>query len=591
MSKPKLALIPSGYKSGKVYSILPNDASGDFDFTRQSIGTRVRKDGLIEEAKTVGSITNELLYSEEFTQSFWLKTNSTITANDTLAPNGTNTADKIIPNTSNSIHQIKTNVEYNSSIYTYSIYAKKDFYKNILVWFDGLGGGLGVNLDDSSIFRNENIQEHRVDALANGWYRISITANITTNSRPSIYVYDNSATPQISFAGNGVNGLFIWGAMLSEGALSDYIKTEGTTETKTVETFTDVPRLDWYNSNCPSLLLEPQRLNSIIQSQDLNTSWSVFNGGSISSNEIIAPNGELEADELITNGTGFSFVKPTTNPTISTGNNTFTIFAKKSTSDELWLRLDYGTTIYNRKFNLSTQTISTGFDNTANIPNEESIENYGNGWYRLRITDTADTTSFEPRIYIADATSNNGDSVYLFGAQVEQGSYPTSYIKTEASAVTRLKDECYGGGTADLFNDNEGVLFLNMKAFVNGGTNRFIQIHDGSYNNAIGLFFTATTNRIVARVYASGSFAFDLNYTVDDVTQYHKYAFKYKSADYQLWVDGTKVLTNSLTTTPTGLNQIGFLQGLSGNDFFGKVKDLRYFDNGLTDTELTELTK
>ena len=73
MSKPKLALIPSGYKSGKVYSILPNHASGDFDFTRQSIGTRVRKDGLIEEAKTVGSITNELLYSEDYSQSQWSK--------------------------------------------------------------------------------------------------------------------------------------------------------------------------------------------------------------------------------------------------------------------------------------------------------------------------------------------------------------------------------------------------------------------------------------------------------------------------------------------------------------------------------------
>ena len=96
MENPKLALIPSGYKSGKVYSILPNDATGDFDFTRQSIGTRVRKDGLIEEAKTLGSITNLQPRSEEFNDSVWSKTRSSISANQELAPDGTNTADKFI---------------------------------------------------------------------------------------------------------------------------------------------------------------------------------------------------------------------------------------------------------------------------------------------------------------------------------------------------------------------------------------------------------------------------------------------------------------------------------------------------------------
>ena len=88
MENPKLALIPSGYKSGKIYSILPNNATGDFDFERQSIGTRVRKDGLIEEAKTVGSIINELLYSEDFTKSNWFNVNSTDSVSTVVSPDG-----------------------------------------------------------------------------------------------------------------------------------------------------------------------------------------------------------------------------------------------------------------------------------------------------------------------------------------------------------------------------------------------------------------------------------------------------------------------------------------------------------------------
>ena len=128
MSKPKLALIPSGYKSGKVYSILPNDASGDFDFTRQSIGTRVRKDGLIEEAKTVGSITNLQIRSEEFDNSVWTKSNSTVTANDILAPDGTNSADKIVANTSTGNHYVQdvaTGLSTSSKA-TLSVFVKKD---------------------------------------------------------------------------------------------------------------------------------------------------------------------------------------------------------------------------------------------------------------------------------------------------------------------------------------------------------------------------------------------------------------------------------------------------------------------------------
>ena len=362
------------------------------------------------------------------------------------------------------------------------------------------------------------------------------------------------------------------------------VRKDGLIEELTVD---DTPRLDWLNSNCPSLLLEPQRLNSIIQSQDLTTSWSVFNGGSISSNEIIAPNGELEADELITNGTAFSFVKPTANPTISTGNNTFTIFAKKGTSDILWLRLDYGTTIYNRKFNLTTQTISTGFDNTANIPNEESIENYGNGWYRLRITDNANTTSFEPRIYIADATSTNGDSVYLFGAQVEEGAYPTSYIKTEASAVTRLKDECINGG--GLFDITEGTFFVDILPYINTSANHYISLNDGGSSDRFVFIFQSNGTQV--RLFGvSATVNFLSHYQNITFNQRNKLAVTFKENEFKFYVNGSLVHTDTSGSMPTGLNQLDFSEHNGNRNFEGKIHNTRVYDRVLTEAEAIELT-
>lgn len=356
---------------------------------------------------------------------------------------------------------------------------------------------------------------------------------------------------------------------------------------ETVET--DVPRLDYSDSTCPSLLLEPQRTNYIKYSSDFS-SWSVFNGGSISSNEIIAPNGELVADKLITNGTGFSFVRPATNPTISTGDNTFTIFAKKGTSDELWLRLDYGTTIYNRKFNLTTQTISAGFDNTSNIPNEESIEDYGNGWYRLTITDIADTTSFEPRIYVSDATSNNGDSVYLFGAQLEQGSYPTSYIPTTSSAATRIADVCNNAGNADLFNDSEGVLYAEISALNNVvDVNSAISISDGSLNNSLYLYLD-NTGKYGFAVFSSGSLVCNIKTDINDLRQTAKLACKYSLNSFDLYLNGIKIISDTSGNTPIGLSKLSFHNGQGIYNFYGNLKDLRYFNTALTHTELQQLT-
>ena len=563
MSKPKLALIPSGYKSGKVYSILPNDATGDFDFTRQSIGTRVRKDGLIEEAKTVGSITNELLYSEDYSQSNWAKTSVTVTTNQELAPDGTNTADKLDFSSSTSARMAQV-INAPSGNYTFSVYLKSvsgsgDFRIR-------LQSGGGINLTVS---------------LTEQWQRFDLE------------YYHSGGASLIPYIGYYIDASYIqevysWGAMVSEGALSDYIKTEGTTETKTVETFTDVPRLDWLNSNCPSLLLEPQRTNLQVGSEQFSNSsiWSRARGTAIADQQI-SPNGEYTADKILGDGTG----------------TTYFYDGISFTSG-----LEYAISIFVKPINVTTFVIQnfTEFGTaTFDIQNgtlsgvsgsliSQNIQKYGNGWYRCSAI--YDCTSTGSKNIGYGIQNFNGDQFYLWGAQVEQGSYSTSYIKTEASTVTRLKDFISGGGNANLFNSLEGTFFVEMASFLNAQTNsNGIELTDSSGQNRVTIQYDTTNNQIRAEIKLANvqqAIFFSTSY---DVTNFNKIAVTYKYNEAKLYINGSLISTDTsvnIFAEDTLTEVRSTIAGISSGAFNlqAKIKDLRVYDRVLTEAEAIELT-
>lgn len=443
MSNPKLALIPSGYKSGKVYSILPNDASGDFDFTRQSIGTRVRKDGLIEEAKTVGSITNLQIRSEEFDNSAWIKSDISVTANDTLAPNGTNTADAIVEGTGTGGKIIYDTHTTTTGVYTFSVHIKKEDKRYTAIQVSGstTTSMFNVDLDNGTgEIVAGSLNETNIETLANDWYRVSITFTATSGTlNTTIYLMNGSAYANRNYTGNGTDKNYVWGAMLSEGALSDYIKTEGTTETKRVETFTDVPRLDWLNSNCPSLLLESQRTNLIKYSEDFtDSSWDVFRG-SVTANVIISPDGTQNASRYEEDSQTGSHLFRRQSLSITNGlSYTGSIFIKKG---EL-------TSVILTSNSSSRWVASAAFDVENGIVTSGTgvIKDYGNGWYRCSISGNAvqTTTVAGLEIYTSTGEGRDGDGLYMYGAMFEQGSNASSYIKTEGevNGVTRLADVC-----------------------------------------------------------------------------------------------------------------------------------------------------
>jgi hypothetical protein len=597
MSKPKLALIPSGYKSGKVYSILPNDASGDFDFTRQSIGTRVRKDGLIEEAKTVGSITNLQIRSEEFDNSVWTKSNSTVTANDILAPDGTNSADKIVANTSTGNHYVQdvaTGLSTSSKA-TLSVFVKKDEVTQIELLAAQSSSPytnwcrLRFDLNTLTTFQAP-IGDYEYEDFGNGWLRLSITGTPTSSSAIIRFtLYKNNSS---NWTGNNIDGFYLWGAMVSEGALSDYIKTEGTTETKRVETFTDVPRLDWLNSNCPSLLLEPQRTNLFGYSEEYDqpsTYWTKTRF-TISADAIISPNGTLTADEVfetVDNNNRFLYQ----NTSVTSGNDyTISFFVKYNNIQYLQLAGSTSFDLTYVNFDILNGEIVRNLDNA-----DARIKDFGNGWYRISLTLEATSTTSGRIILCGIPTStssraagyigNTSNSFYLWGGQMEQGSYPTSYIKTEASAVTRLKDECLNGGDSDLFNITEGTFFVDSYVY-NSGNQTTIGLSDGSDSNKLILIFQSYGTQV--RVFSSGGVSSFLNLTFD---QRNKIAVTFKENEYKFFINGVLVGSDTIATVPSGMDRLNFSNRTgTANLFEGKVHDTRVYDRVLTEAEAIELT-
>lgn len=265
MKKPYYSLIPSGYKSSKIYSILPVDGSGDITFNRATGSSRVAENSLIESTSGVPTIdwlnsdcpflkcetqsTNNQSNSEDFTQSTWAKLNATVIGNDTISPKGVESADKLIPNTINSVHHVQAVTSSLGNAFspqTYSVFVKKAGYSEVeLLFANGSApytnyARVGFNLDTLQII-GTTIGSFDYQDYGNGWYRLAITGTPTNyNSnilRVSVFNYGSS-----TFQGNGIDGLYIWGAQYeaTQPKATSYIPTLIGTSTRATDVLSPV---------------------------------------------------------------------------------------------------------------------------------------------------------------------------------------------------------------------------------------------------------------------------------------------------------------------------------------------------------------
>jgi len=305
----------------------------------------------------------------------------------------------------------------------------------------------------------------------------------------------------------------------------------------------DQPRIDYLNDSNGALLLEPQSTN-------VNPDGGVYNWtkneASLSTEvQLISPSGNLESVGLvIPNSTGSSTFRgfSRTISGLTSGDlYQYSIFVKKK--DARYCMFKLRNTGNNVAFDLDTKQIVGNSD----ISQGFSFEEYSNGWIRLVL---GCNVASDGRITMGigcsqalpsggnDFTGADGSSgMYCTFAQLEQGSYATSYIPTQGSAVTRLADSCNNAGNEQVINSTEGVLYAEIAALADDLTFRQISISDGTNDNRVRINYTSTSQQIQSRVIVSGVTQASINKSsFTDITDLTKIALSYKQNEVKLYM-------------------------------------------------------
>ena len=335
------------------------------------------------------------------------------------------------------------------------------------------------------------------------------------------------------------------------------------------------------------LLIEEQRTNLVFPSEDFASPWSIYNATRVADADT-APNGTLTADRIESTGAGiFRSGVGVVNATAYT----YSVFLKHVSGTGIVSNIGFerfgavplaGTS----SFNLLTGTvISNGAQVTAS-----SITAFGNGWYRMSVTVTS-TDVTTTLINYAPA----GDQFLMWGAQLEQGAFSTSYIPTTTTALTRAADvaSMTGANFSDWYNQVEGTLVAEFGPYENGGPSKnfgVVDINDGTSANIIRLFAGSTVSPVFAVTVGTVTQAYISSGTITP-TNISKIAASYKADNFARSVNGAVAATDSSGTVPAvnrmliGAGQIGV------GELNGHIRSFSYYPKRLSNTALPALTR
>lgn len=356
-------------------------------------------------------------------------------------------------------------------------------------------------------------------------------------------------------------------SQIPDSGLGDFVVTRSASNSATrvnasglIETVLDnVPRLDYplggIANGCPALLVEPSAQNQMIQSQDLSLAFPSQANTTPSANVSISPDGTQNADRLTFVTTGGYRLR---NFSIVSGTSyTATLFYKNvdfTTGNIFSFQVSDGIVAAMRvNINPVTNTITQAAGPFTNV--SSSIENYGNGWYRVRISGTASNTGGG----WYELVTNAAKSIDLWGFQFETGLIATSYIPTVASPVTRGAETISKTGVSSLIGQTEGTLYAEVDVRNLGISRSFMNVQDASYaTNAVRIESQGNNWRIQIRA-ASATILDETIASPAFTTGIYKVAFAYSAAanGVSFAVNGTIIYTNaSALTMPSGMDRV-----------------------------------
>lgn len=565
--KASLVLIPSGTKTSKVYSQKPTNGDGDFTFSRSTAATRVNASGNIEK-----ETQNLLLHSNSFDDAIWSHGSITLTGGQ-AGYDGSNNAWEL--NKAAAAYVALFQAISNSNVVTGTFYVKAGTLTTAALYsstFTTPNAFAHFDLTNGNLLSSAGIVDASSEDVGNGWWRLSM---VVSKGISNFRIYPD-------WSGSTAGTIYVQDAQLEQGLVArDYIET---TTTAIYGGITDnVPRLD-YQGSCPALLLEPQRTNLVPHSEYFGD-WGTFRS-SITANDATSPENYTNSYKLIqqsgetTSGGIFKGISVATSTAY-----TYSFFAKAAGYNWCYARVIHSSDNFYAWFDLDNGVVG----NTTGSGVTSSIEDYGSGWYKCSITYTSTTTLSNLHIYIADSngsgTLSNPDGVkgiHIYGAQLEQGSYATSYIPTYGSAVTRNQDapnmQLDNLKTKNILSDKFTIMFefKDWDRGASAGQISYIYNTGGQaafyvYGGSIGVH-TPSGDQYATFPEADG-----------------KFAIVYDGTNVQLYKNGAKY-GSSYTASARWADAVAYRVYVSGATAKIKYNQMLMFPTALTDQEAIDLT-
>jgi len=558
--KASLVMIPSGTKDSKIFSQKPVNGDGDFTFSRSTAATRVNADGNIEK-----ETQNLLFQSNSFNVTGWGISGATLTSGQS-GYDGTNDAWLIDSSSEGYVFQYAAVV-----LGTFSVYAKANSVNNLRLRCIGASNSEGFfDLQNGITGTSINLIDSKIEDIGNGWYRCSITMDGTPTL---IRIYPSVSS---STSSGTIGSVYIQDAQLEQGLVArDYIETTTTTVEGGITD--NVPRLDYTDSSCPALLLEPQRINIVNHSEYFGT-YSAGNQ-TRTANATTSPEGLQNAYKL-TATSNFSGLGVTHNLSAST---------------------TYTASFYIKNISAGTNSTSSSFPiriavydytNATTILSETYLDDISTSeWRRMTFSFTTTTAASVLIQFVRDL--NNAEEIYIYGAQIEAGSYATSYIPTYGTSVTRNLDACYiATGVDSLVNNTQGSIFMEFQPVsVPEYFERVLRIDDGTEDNVIRWNRYGTLN-LQQYIKTDGvtQAIFDLANASKGTLL--KVCLVYNNNDVRLYVNGSNDGTDTSATMPSvNYTRLMFANNTAGSLLAPqRISQFISISTALTDQEAIDLT-
>lgn len=571
------------------------------------------------DAETVAKAEENLLtYSQEFDNAIWQKSNTTVTANSTAAPDGTTTADTVsAAGTNYNIVFRSFSAVLSAGTATFSFYAKQG--TKSVVRFDANASLTGTvdaraNFDLASGVLGTVDTATLTASIANaggGWYRCVVTwTRVGTAAANGIIAMSDSTSS--AFASNSTAGdFYVWGAQLEQrSAVTAYTPTTTQAITNYIPQLMTAaagqPRFDYdpITRAAKGLLIEEVRTNLLPYSTDFSSGWSII--GSSSTGTTISPDGTNTAI-LLTESTANSrhFITRLVSASASTIYTASFYLKYRSKQYAVVAIKGYtgsaSTVAFSQVVDLQNLTLGAG-TNTVGSPasTAASIQSVGNGWVRVSVTmnigagatsayasaslSNSATPSYSEEVPIYTGDGYSG--IYLWGAQLEAGAFPTSYIPTVAASVQRNGDAASMTGTnfSSWYTQGSGTLYEDC--FWNGtsGYTYTLFVDGGNTNNIIAT--NTNSNTFAARVRINNTDQLDMSFaSVLLRGNTVKSAIAFSTNNFAVTANGLTPQTDSAGLVPVVDR---FVIGASGAR---TIKSIRYYPFRLTDAQLQNLTK